>query len=444
MEFANGFQEDDTPTFAPRPPVAAAATNSQTQRSSSNSTSRPTSCSTLDLTDDTPPDTPGLNGSSSSKGNASKSGNDGKSIIGNGSVNRQAQTGANGFGGYAAASSKGFTGANGSGKASPQAMRSSASPLQQPSNSTSPNAFAKYAATPNAQPQRTSPSSLSNSNGIRQSSHPLASTSSASSSSAAVAALGRVPVISSASTARTPSAYIPYAPSSLNGTNSAASGSKNYYREQAAGQVSIPIKNLASSTSSQAGSTSTNAGAMNGGAVKGKSREVMDLTTESNSDDDVIIQEPPPVCIGQLETFALIMNQAEEILPPRPVGEKAPNGKAWEFEELAEAQAAYKTAKIKYNLPLPVHIRRGEKLTDPHGRQREMLRVFTPGKIEMFGFVDQNVGTLLGPLLGDGWSGTGVTKDGKGILYCEAEVVREGQLQVRSLFPLLQRARSRN
>jgi hypothetical protein len=129
------------------------------------------------------------------------------------------------------------------------------------------------------------------------------------------------------------------------------------------------------------------------------------------------------------------MNQAEEILPPRPVPEKAPDGKAWDFDRLAEAQAAYKKAKIAYQLPLPVHIRRGEKLRDPHGRQREMLRVFTPGKIEMFGFVDQNVGTLLGPMLGDGWSGTGVTKNENCILYCEAEVVREGQTQVCSQVP---------
>jgi hypothetical protein len=165
---------------------------------------------------------------------------------------------------------------------------------------------------------------------------------------------------------------------------------------------------------------------------KGKARETVDLTNESNSDDDVIVQEPPPVCIGQIETFALIMHQAEEILPPRPIPQKAPDGKPWGLADLAQAQEEYKKAKIAYQLPLPVHIRRGEKLVDPHGRQREMLRLFTPKKIEMFGFVDQNVGTLLGPLLGDGWSGTGFRKEKEPncLLHCEAEVVREGQTQV--------------
>ncbi|GAA6017033.1 hypothetical protein JCM11491_006136 [Sporobolomyces phaffii] len=411
MEFANGFQEDDTPTFAPPPPARSAVEpeSQQSQRASAPPT-RPRA-DTLDLTDDTPPGTPGSSGTANGKSTRAA-----RQAIGNG-IGQGTRGRAAVAPGHASPAATPGTATESPNGAQHGAKNGHPSTTSSPAPTTS--GFASYA----------SPSAA---NGDRQSA-PSAST------SQGVAALGRIPVISSGLNARTPSAYIPYAPATL-GTLKQGGSSKNYYQEQAAvvasrvaSASSAATPNLLASAPNVASAGGASSSSAAAAASKGKSREVVDLTTESNSDDDVIVQEPPPVCIGQIETFALIMNQAEEILPPRPVPEKAPNGKPWGPAELAAAQAAYKKAKIQYQLPLPVHIRRGEKLTDPHGRHREMLRVFTPGKIEMFGFVDQNVGTLLGPMLGDGWSGTGVTKNQNCTLYCEAEVVREGQLQPYNL-----------
>ncbi|GAA5833114.1 hypothetical protein JCM3766R1_001399 [Sporobolomyces carnicolor] len=425
MEFANGFQEDDTPHLGPRLAQRAAAPlrPSSTQSSSTQPQLRSKQPDTLDLTGDTPPDTP-RNGDIASRGTSGRPiesiGNGHDQARSNSAGQVKGVDGSNQQSGRSSSATNG--GSDGSAGATTRTNRSTPSGTQQPSTS----GFAKYA-----------PSTLQKAGitGVLAGAQSLAPTATSSTStSAGVAAYGRIPVISSGLNARTPSAYVPYSPASLD-TSKKPAAAKNYYQEQA--KVVAERVASASSASSTSSPAQIQGHTPSLSAAKGKLRETVDLTNESNSDDDVIVQEPPPVCIGQIETFALIMNQAEEILPPRPPPEKAPNGKAWGLSELAAAQAEYKKARIAYQLPLPVHIRRGEKLTDPHGRQREMLRLFTPKKIEMFGFVDQNVGTLLGPMLGDGWSGTGFRpekeKEKDCILHCEAEVVREGQTQPYNL-----------
>ncbi|GAA5901516.1 uncharacterized protein JCM6883_000238 [Sporobolomyces salmoneus] len=419
MEFANGFQEDDTPVLEARPAPQSATTTTVHQ---SRSFTQPPQPDTLDLTEDSPPGTPGgSNGATLGRVGGISSGSE---AIGNGrghpNGNQSGTTrGSRGRNGRIGQSPNGI----GNGLVGVPTSRLTPSSSQQPSSSTS-SGFAKYAPMSQSKPQA---------NGVRQA---LPSSASPSTSSlSGVAAFGRVPVISSGLNARTPSAYIPYSTTSLDASNQPGT-SRNHYQEQANRIASGSSPSSSSSTAPTQQPQKTNPTTYaTPSSSKGKAREMVDLTNESNSDDDVIVQEPPPVCIGQIETFALIMNQAEEILPPRPVPEKAPDGKPWGLADLAKAQSEYKKDRIAYQLPLPVHIRRGEKLMDLHGRQREMLRLFTPAKIEMFGFVDQNVGTLLGPMLGDGWSGTGFRKDKENqcILHCEAEVIREGQTQPYNL-----------
>ncbi|GAA5987310.1 hypothetical protein JCM5350_008142 [Sporobolomyces pararoseus] len=437
MEFANGFQEEDSPNLASRPSSSKTGVtqNPPLEETRTQPQPRSTRPDTLDLTDDTPPGTPAASGSET-KGKRKGTGNGLRDdqLIGNGrDQTSKTQSGANGA--SLQGSGRALGKQNGASKGSSGAMsstsRSVPSASCSQSSTSSSSAFAKYASTPQ---QTTSTKSndvklclpTSSSSSSKPSNPP------SSSSAAAVAALGRVPVISSGLNARTPSAYIPYSPATLDTLKQPTGSTKNYYQEQS---KMVADRVASASTSSSSANQSRITQQPQAASSKGKSRETVDLTNESNSDDDVIVQEAPPVCIGQIETFALIMSQVEEILPPRPVPEKGPDGKPWGLAELAEAQAEYKKARIAYQLPLPVHIRRGERLTDPHGRQREMLRLFTPKKIEMFGFVDQNVGTLLGPMLGDGWSGTGFRqeKEPNCILHCEAEVVREGQTQPYNL-----------
>ncbi|GAA5930136.1 uncharacterized protein JCM15063_004725 [Sporobolomyces koalae] len=409
MEFANGFTEDNSPVLAPVQPAtesnASRTTRATAARGAPTTQPRSSNLDTLDLTDDTPPDSPAPGSDSGMTGENGRASTNAKVVT----IRRQApRNRARELADPKSTRSNGTTSSTRSTTSETKGEEVRAGSVSTRSTPATNSAFAKYASNP-----------------MTTTTKPGAS----GSTSAALASRGRVPVISSGENARTPSAYIPYNPGTLN-TKPSTSGStlQNNGARLATG-TAVPS---VSGTIPDPRSIST--ASVPTSTLKGKARQVVDLTLESNSsDDEVVVQEPPPVCIGQLETFVLIMNQAEEILPPRPVPQKAPDGQPWDYERLAEAQAANKKARMLYNLPLPVHIRRGEKLTDPHGRQREMLRVFTPGKIEMFGFVDQNVGTILGPMLGNGWSGTGVTKEGKGILYCEAEVIREGQTQPYNL-----------
>ncbi|GAA6064182.1 hypothetical protein JCM10212_002924 [Sporobolomyces blumeae] len=402
MDFANGFQEDDAPVLAPHSAAAAAAPPPPQPSSAARSTS--SHVDALDLTDDSPPSTPnrvpGSTRPRPAKGEV-------KPGVGNGLGSSahpakdasNAAKSAGGFGGYAAGAGKAFvdaeraqngsSGSHSTGSSTPTGQSLGFAKFAPSGQSSTNSKVSPGAATAHSAPQ------------------------SFASASAASTSFGRVPVISSGATARLPSAYIPYASPSLGSTN---------VKTEKIGAVKAE-----SSSSSSVKQEGIKPEPVDRKPFKGKGREVVDLT-ESNSDDEVIVQEPEPVCIGQLETFALVMHQAEEILPPRPVPANAPDGRAWDFDELSKQQEQFRLAKIAYSHPLPVHIRRGEIVQDPQGRVREMLRLFTPGKLEMFGFVDQNVGTLLGPLLGNGWSGTGVTPTGSGPLYCEAEVVREGQV----------------
>ncbi|GAA5920321.1 hypothetical protein JCM1841_004530 [Sporobolomyces salmonicolor] len=443
MEFANGFQEDDAPILSPRLSSSVASTaprQPQAQRASP--------ADTLDLTDDSPPPVARSLPSRPGPGygpTAIKSADSLAAWLGEGTEAASPPStnggGGGGFGAYAQGSGTGFPmpQASGSGAQSSAmlggASTGGASPSA-PRVSSSGSAFAKYALS--------NPTSTSNSN--TPTCHPASSVSPdrryhpVPSSSSAL--FGRIPLISSASHARTPSAYLPSATAlNLTATNS-QSGVKNYYRQQSAA-VKAAV-NAAQSTTPASPPTSSpglggstflthaqslvrpSSASSNG---KGKSREVVDLTSAADeaSDDDIIVQDPEPVCIGQLTTFALIMHLADEILPPPEIPKTAPDGGAWEIDELNRLQDQRRLAEQAHLRPLPVHILRSEPVTDVQGKKKEMLRLFTPGKLVEFGFMDQTVGTVLGPLLGDGWSGTGVTKGGNGTLYCEAELLRSGE-----------------
>lgn len=162
--------------------------------------------------------------------------------------------------------------------------------------------------------------------------------------------------------------------------------------------------------------------------IKGKGREdVVDLTADdAQSDEDDIVIDESPVCIGEIHTFALILNRVEEIVPPNPPPATRSDGSAWPEEQASAMRSRYEQALQRYRLPLPVHIFRDQQ-SSINGQRKEMLRLITPVKHEQFGFIDYKAANTLGPLFGDGFHGTGLTQGGDGKLFAEACVERRGE-----------------
>lgn len=193
--------------------------------------------------------------------------------------------------------------------------------------------------------------------------------------------------------------------------------------------------NAGASTSSSNANANV-AGIISAATLKGKQRasesdSIIDLTTpgrasttpvvdlsrsrsgsSSDADDDVIVDDSP-VCIGQLTTLALILYHVAEIQPPPPA-----------LDESGQPLPP-PTGPPPYLPPLPVHILRS---TPQSGN--ETLKLVTPGRREVFGVIEHRVANLMGPLLGDGWSGTGIATPTKGTAWCEASVVRRSEKSV--------------
>ncbi|BGO90936.1 hypothetical protein NBRC10512_002311 [Rhodotorula toruloides] len=417
MDFANGFEEDDNPVLAPRPSTATAAS---TCRTTVPSTAPARQADTLDLTGDSPPpqqpQRPAVTQSEAAR-RALDAYLDDEKPAGAG----MASGAAGGFGSYAASSQGSFGGA------SQSAGRSQAGPSRGSSYGAqvgSSNGFASYAGkmTPTTTQQTLAPSAaFGSSGGFVQQPRVVPSTS-----------LGRIPVISSASSSRVPSAYLvsqsPQRPRPNASSAAALSGGSGFSSAKLLHQTQVALDQAA--RSAQNGHAQHYEAQVSSGSspAKGKAREdVLDLTADDQpSDDDDLVIDETPVCIGEVTTYGLVLTPVDEITPPPPPPAARPDGRAWTIDELDTLNEQYRRAKERYAVPLPVHIFRDDR-TYNGGAWREMLRLITPVKHEVFGFVDYKAADVLGPLLGDGYHGTGVTKGGNGKIFCEAFVDRRGE-----------------
>ncbi|GAA5893228.1 hypothetical protein JCM8208_004381 [Rhodotorula glutinis] len=399
MDFANGFTEVEQPLLAP--PLPTTATTTTTTSTASTSTRRPRPQEdTLDLTEDSPepqlPPAPAPHGpGESTRGAGGRLG--ARDGAGQGHAHGAAR--AHGHAGGHAGSS----GESGAAQDWAAVVGASRSPLSSAPGgggapgagfaaglSGTPGGFAAYAS---ASPKQQLAPPVAGSSRLAYTPYPpIPSPSSTSTSTSS-----RLPVISSAASARLPSSYLP-----------------------------------------GGASRAPHAAAPHGAKGKGRAvDQVLDLTEEDGdievlepkpqpvSDDDVIIDESP-VCLGDIFTFGLVLNRVTEIVAPPPPPTKYADGSPVPAEQLIAMQAEYERAMKAFNNPLPVHIRRDQP-TYNQGQWREMLRLYTPLRHEMFGFVDYKAADVLGPLLGEGWHGTGITEGGNGKLYCEAFVERMGQ-----------------
>ena len=192
----------------------------------------------------------------------------------------------------------------------------------------------------------------------------------------------QIPLITSAASARTPSAYLPTASSSLSSTP----------RPQPP-----PARPTLSNP-------------------KGKGREVVDLTTsDPEEEDDIIVLNDHPICIGQITTLALILHCVDELAPPLPSPTNDSAGRPLP-----------PVATPPRNNQLPVHLYRAQR-----SGNNETIKIMSPGKKEIFGVMEHKTANVVASLLGDGYSGTGVTKGGNGKMWCSAAVLRRAERNVR-------------
>ncbi|GAA6055900.1 hypothetical protein JCM3770_002351 [Rhodotorula araucariae] len=400
MEFANGFTEEEHPLLAPPLPTTSTA---------SNSTSRPhtraeSDHGTLDLTEDSPEP---IQRRGSISGAADEERRAFDTWLHSG-VDSAATTRQNGVGADAAhAGTQVRAVENTASRAWADVVGTSRSRLAASGGghgapTGSPAGFATFASPPT--PHHPSPPTAGSSS-ARSAAYPVTS----SSSSSSATPLGRIPIISSAASARMPSAYL-HPPSAR-------------ARPHPAPPTLVPLR---SSPARDKG--------------KGRADDVLDLTTDDGdidvyaplskqepvSDDDDIVIDETPVCIGDVFTYGLILNRVVEICPPPAPPETFADGSPIPEEQLKPMLSEYERARQAFLRPLPIHIFRDQPAFS-QGSWREMLRLYTPMRKEMFGFIDYKAADILGPLLGDGWHGTGITQGGHGKVYCEAYLERIGQ-----------------
>lgn len=259
----------------------------------------------------------------------------------------------------------------------------------------------------------------------------------------------QIPVISSASSARTPSAHLPVASTSaasggfMQPVSSAAaahacgtgfSTAKILQETQAAIDGNKPLAQRIPPAPSPAAAAAAAAAIKRESSAaadpKGKGREdYVDLTADDGQSDDEVVFDETPVCIGEVRTLGLITVRADEIVPPEAPSGFGPNGTPWTPEQMVEVRKRYEQEFDKYMRPLKVQVFRDERQVYS-GSTREMLRLITPEKREPFGFIDYRVANTLGPLLGDGMHGNGWLAGGNGKVWCEAEIDRQGEINV--------------
>jgi SWI/SNF-related matrix-associated actin-dependent regulator of chromatin subfamily A3 len=458
MDFTNGFEEVDSPILAPRqsafPPAQPTSTPSTKRRSAPS-----TASAILDLTDSPPPDPPQKKAKSSKHIETDSLEEWLADPVGLAAPHAKPTAGgaaagaAPGSRDSASASTSGnrvetsALGEKERGEAGPFATGSSSSSSQPRARgagtsafvaSSGSNGFAKYA-NPHSKPQQFlaypypsaaaipafasgSGSRPANSNGdtssrsqsTSQQQHPPHQRQSAFASlkqlpqSQAPQSLGRIPIITSASAARVPSAQLA-SPSSSQSPVTPGLG-KNYYRMQSA-SVSASIS-ASTAAGGRPSSSRQSQFAEPGVDAKGKGREVIDLTADdggSDGSDDVIVDDAP-VCIGQLTSLALILYPVAELQPP-PILDA--NGNL-----IPRANQHHLPQPLVPQPPLPVHIFRGDKQ-----QGNETLKLISPTRKETFGVMEHRVANVVAPLFGDGWSGTGVTEGGRGKVWCVGALI---------------------
>ncbi|GAA5859731.1 hypothetical protein JCM8547_007003 [Rhodosporidiobolus lusitaniae] len=500
MEFSNGFIEDDNPTLSPGPSPPPPLP-SLSRPSASTST---TNNNTLDLTSDSPPPihqqlpyrprppppaTSALDqwfaqdNSAAASSSAQPAGGSSSGAL-------------YGRGGHA----YGAPGGSGSGCSADRGLASlplstSSSAQQQQQHQQQFNAFlhSSYGSAVAGAPSGSSASARQTTGGAAHQ-HPLASLGAASrpTSFAAYAGnggggfegfgttggggLGRIPVIGSASAARVPSSFLP------SRTSASASTSSSGY--------AFPPPSIPSTSSSS--------------AAKGKSRAappppstsngVLDLTSDASDDDlqiisekspDLLIVDPPPVCIGTLSTRALMVDPFFPLVPPKPPQTVDLFNRALSETEKERDQHRFLRQVRDYRTlegqgkEVRVRLRREGKMADG---EHEMVRLYAEVEVDSppapllagseqkkrtkwrpFGFLDKGVADVLAPWLGERgaasfpspvrgggggflggtggqemgrWHGTGVSKEeregkwdeGEGRLRILASVVRGAEM----------------
>ncbi|GAA5861119.1 hypothetical protein JCM3774_002196 [Rhodotorula dairenensis] len=429
--FTNGFQEDDDPLPQPTSPrihhQAASATTSNGRPKA-----RQPTADTLDLTEDSPEPEERPAQPVRPRGEANKAALDAWLGDSGASTSSRAAAGPSGQSGYSPTRPNGHA-------ARPPGQATAAS-----------SGFGQFASTSaqSASPHRAGPAAAPGGHFVAPrkviSDYPPTAN-----AFRQMPTLGKVPVISSAATARVPSAQLPAASTSAARggfmqpvTSPAAaalaggagfSTAKILQETQAAFDANKPISQRIPPPPPTAAATSAGTAAIKRESqaqrdVKGKGREdVVDLTADdAQSDEDDVVIDESPVCIGEIHTFALVLNRVEEIVPPNPPPATRSDGTPWPDEQASSMRARFEQAFQRYQLPLPVHIYRDQR-TSVNGQTKEMLRLITPVKNEMFGFIDYKAANTLGSLFGDGYHGTGVTQGGDGKLFAEAFVERRGE-----------------
>lgn len=176
--------------------------------------------------------------------------------------------------------------------------------------------------------------------------------------------------------------------------------------------------------------------------AKGKGKEVMiDLTTSDGEgedddddddeakviEDDEIIIDETPICIGLLASLALVLYP------------------------ISELQSTPARAGVPPQLTIPVHIYRTPMAapTKASDRQNESLKIYATScdnasrkpQNTQFAVMEKKVANAIGPLLGEGWSGTGWSeansKSTATKMWCEAAVVRRDERNVSCCCSLL-------
>ncbi|GAA5908976.1 hypothetical protein JCM6882_004960 [Rhodosporidiobolus microsporus] len=448
MEFSNGFIEDDNPTLPYRPSSATASSSTAAAPSSRTDV--------LDLTEDSPPpqSKPKHRNHYAPVPKAAARDALDRYLAGDGATGGMATTSQGGYGGAMGLAQYSLSGAGGSLAGAP-AQGGGGGFIRSPLVSAAAGGSSGFNSPAyQAAAGPSSPSAARQLTGGAVHQHPVAPAPSSSSSS-----FGRIPVISSASSARMPSQHLPSASTSTSyraagqlppPTGGFTSG-KDYYRQESAAVRAAQAAAQAAATSLRAGAGSSSAfqtasspAAFSSSpaafSLKGKSRAaaelgVIDITSEPDSEPDDIIVDDTPFCIGQLQTQALVCDPFFPVVPPRPAATHRPDGTPFTDEEVQLDSVRYARQKDMYDAgPLPVHLHY-EGLTMSGGEEHHMLRLYVDvpgrplGQPAQFGFVDYKIADVLAPLLGLGWHGTGITTGGHGKVYCDASVERVGQHQ---------------
>ncbi|GAA5976261.1 hypothetical protein JCM11641_001097 [Rhodosporidiobolus odoratus] len=456
MSFQEGFVEDHDPLQSDQAATDSTSSSSQPQPSTSQD-------DTLDLTEDSPPPAaPRSRLSPRKKPQADAFNRWLSNPVGSRS---STPTGMASYGGYSPAgnSGNGFASYSAGASASNGPGGGFAGGFMRPTSSAIAQqkglAYSPYPFPASAiqAPQVSGPASASQAGVARQlqggavHQHPLASLSSSALTNRHVHVapqqnLGRIPVIFSATNARMPSHYLPQSSSAYAQAGPSrlpihhvahASPSVAQAAAHGASFPSFPSPSHSQPQSSvspqkpvpQNKKRNKRARSSNGSLVLSSDSDdqgVVDITSALSSDEDDLIVDDTPICIGQITTNALITDPFYPLIPPAP---------ALAFSSDEEKVRAH-GEKQEYDAN-PVHdiwLKREGKTWNSNA-WRDILRAYVVlpateeyprGRAKDFGFVNYEAADVLGPLLGegDGWIGRGV-RDGEregGRVWVEAKV----------------------